>query len=406
VNPALVITAVLVILVGLLFLEYRIHKRNLKSIPIRIHVNGTRGKSSVTRLIAAGLRTHGISTFAKTTGTLPRMITDDGTEYPIARPGGANIIEQVRVISFAAHHEAQALVIECMALQPFLQSLTELKLIQATHGVITNTRADHLEWMGPTERDVALSLLGSTPCRSKLFTCEHDYMDEFRTACADRNTDLVVVEDAEIRAVTDEEMQGFTYTEHKENVALALKVCASLGVPRETALEGMHKAAPDLGAMREFRLAFFGRELFFVNGFAANDPESSERIWRIALEKHERLEQKIMVVNTRADRVERSIQLAEAMPGWPPANRYFVIGSGTYQFVKTAMNRGIPPSKIVNAEGLSVERVFEETIRLSGRSALIMGIGNTASPGIELVTYFQNRAHFEQEEGVRPCPIS
>ena len=32
------------------------HQRRLASIPIRIHVNGTRGKSGVTRLIAAGLR--------------------------------------------------------------------------------------------------------------------------------------------------------------------------------------------------------------------------------------------------------------------------------------------------------------------------------------------------------------
>ena len=61
------------------------HRRNLNRIPIRIHVNGTRGKSSVTRLIAAGLRGAGIRTFAKTTGTLPRMILPDGSEIPVDR---------------------------------------------------------------------------------------------------------------------------------------------------------------------------------------------------------------------------------------------------------------------------------------------------------------------------------
>ena len=36
-------------------IESWIHRRNLARIPIRIHVNGARGKSSVTRHIAAGL---------------------------------------------------------------------------------------------------------------------------------------------------------------------------------------------------------------------------------------------------------------------------------------------------------------------------------------------------------------
>lgn len=48
--------------------EYRRHKRNVEAIPIRVHVNGTRGKSSVTRLIAAGLRAGGRKTVAKITG--------------------------------------------------------------------------------------------------------------------------------------------------------------------------------------------------------------------------------------------------------------------------------------------------------------------------------------------------
>ena len=56
------------------FIEIYIHKLSLEKIPIRIHVNGTRGKSSVTRLIAAGLRAGGLNTFAKTTGTIPRII--------------------------------------------------------------------------------------------------------------------------------------------------------------------------------------------------------------------------------------------------------------------------------------------------------------------------------------------
>jgi len=65
--------------------EYRRHKRNVEAIPIRVHVNGTRGKSSVTRLIAAGLRAGGRKTVAKITGTLPRVVLPDGREAAIVR---------------------------------------------------------------------------------------------------------------------------------------------------------------------------------------------------------------------------------------------------------------------------------------------------------------------------------
>ena len=65
----LVSLSLLLISIGLI--EYSIHQKVLETIPLRIHVNGTRGKSSVTRLIAAGLREGGIRTFAKTTGTAP-----------------------------------------------------------------------------------------------------------------------------------------------------------------------------------------------------------------------------------------------------------------------------------------------------------------------------------------------
>ena len=91
--------------------EFFRHQRRVRSIPIRVHVNGTRGKSSVTRLIGAGLRAAGIPTITKVTGTFPRLILEDGSDVHIHRRGEANILEQVSIVRFAAKRKAQALVV-------------------------------------------------------------------------------------------------------------------------------------------------------------------------------------------------------------------------------------------------------------------------------------------------------
>ena len=387
----LTITILIIIVVVFLLIEYQTHYVYLNSIPIRIHVNGTRGKSSVTRLIAGALREHGLKTYAKTTGTLPRMIMEDGVEYPIYRPSAPNIIEQLRIVALAAKNKADALVIECMALQPRLQSIVALKFVKATHGVITNARADHLDIMGPTEKDVVMALLGTVPTKTTLYTAEQDYLAEFQAVCEDRKSTLYNLSTADIEAVTDEDLSGFTYTEHKENVALVLKVCQDLGISRAIALRGMWKAHPDPGAMSEYRVNFFGRKILFINGFAANDPESSEQIWHMALEKYHHLHRKIMVINARDDRPDRSKQIGEALINWPAADRYLLIGTGGYVLFKKAVSSGVDSSKFVYGERMTVARVFEEIVGLAGKSALVMGIGNIGGPGLELVHHFRNR---------------
>ncbi|HRZ27902.1 MAG TPA: poly-gamma-glutamate synthase PgsB [Spirochaetota bacterium] len=399
-NSMTIIAVTLLVLVIAGVAEYAVHVRNLKKIPIRIHVNGTRGKSSVTRLIAAGLNAGGINSFAKTTGTLPRIILPDGHEIPVYRPSKPNIIEQLRVVSFAARNNARALVIECMALQPYLQSLCELKLVRSTHGVITNVREDHLEIMGPEEKDVALAILGTTPVGTSLFTCERDYLPLFSQVCSDRKTGLTVVSEDEIGAISDSELSDFGYVEHPDNIALALKVCVALGVPRDKALRGMQDAGPDPGAMDDVRVDFFGKTIHFVNGFAANDPESTGQIWEMALEKHRDIGDRIMVINCRADRPDRSRQFGEHLPLWHEPDRYILVGSGSYFLLKYAIRAGANPSLFINAEGMPTEAIFEEIVNHCGERSMVMGVGNTAGPGLEIIRYFRNRSNVRRKEAV------
>ena len=383
---------ILIILIAFGLVETVLHERNLSGIPIRIHVNGTRGKSSVVRLIAGGLREGGIVTCAKTTGTLARMILPDASEYAIFRPAGANVIEQVRIVSVAASYGAKAIVIECMALQPHLQWLSESKFLKSTHGVITNARADHLDIMGPEEKDVAQALAGTTPVNAKLFTSEKRYLNHFEAAALDRKTEMITLTPEDLAAVQDESMKKFSYIEHRENVALALKVCLDLGIDHQTALRGMWKSLPDPGVMTISRINLYGREIYFVNGFAANDPESSEQIWNLALERFPGAEKRIIIFNCRSDRPQRSDQLGRAVIGWKPADLFILMGNGTYFLARAAISSGIQPKKIISVENKSETEIFETVLERSGKYAVVVALGNTKGQGLTLSRFFLNRS--------------
>ncbi|EMM96374.1 poly-gamma-glutamate synthase PgsB-like protein [Leptospira interrogans serovar Zanoni str. LT2156] len=133
------------------FLEKKSHDQILKRIPIRIHVNGTRGKSSVTRLIHSILVEEGWKVFAKTTGSTASLLFPNRSESFIFR-NKISIEEQKSFLRFAVNNDAQAIVLECMAVQPQYQRDSEELLICATHGVITNIRPDHWEWTDTEEK--------------------------------------------------------------------------------------------------------------------------------------------------------------------------------------------------------------------------------------------------------------
>ncbi len=152
----LLVIIIIAVIVGIN--EYIRHQKRIYSIPVRIHINGTSGKSSVTRLIGAGLRAGGISNITKVTGTFPRLIIEDGTETYIHRKASANILEQLSIVKYAASRKVQALVMECMALQPQYQTITEHHMIHSNIGVMTNIRLDHTDVMGHTLPEIAETL--------------------------------------------------------------------------------------------------------------------------------------------------------------------------------------------------------------------------------------------------------
>ena len=152
----------------------------------RVHVNGIRGQSTVTRIIAGMIREAGIVTIAKSTGTFAAVINQRGVDEPIDRRGPATILEQIEVCRRYVRPDVQALVIECMALKPEYQEVSERMIVRSNIGVLTNVREDHQDVMGETLPEIARSLLSTCPRDGILVTAEHnpEILAVIREVCA------------------------------------------------------------------------------------------------------------------------------------------------------------------------------------------------------------------------------
>lgn len=90
------------------------------------------------------------------------------------------------------------------------------------------------------------------------------------------------------------------------------------------------------------------------------------------------------------------MQLGRVFPTWHAADRVLLMGSGTHLFADAALAAGLEEVKLISAEGMTADEVFEQILGQSGKSALVMGLGNAAGLGLDLARYFRNRAAPEE----------
>ncbi len=387
-----ILLLIIILLSSLLgIIEFIRHQKRIYSIPIRIHVNGTRGKSSVTRLIGAALREGGIKTITKVTGTYPRLILEDGSEASIYRKESPNIIEQLSIVKYAAKRKAEAIVMECMALQPQYQWITEKKMIHSTIGIITNVRLDHVDVMGYTLPEIAKVLSKTIPDNQNFFMTETGASDVLKQT-AEKNNSEVHISNPD--SVSSKEMEGFNYIEHKENVAMAVAVCEHLGIDRNTSLNGMHKANPDAGALNLYRVNAFNKVTNFYNAFAANDYQSTLMIWNMIKEEVGFKGPKIILLNTRHDRMDRAKQLAEMLGNnlSDELDYLMLIGQSTDVVIVLSISAGVDRINIINLGWTEPSLVFEKVLSYTKDESTVVAIGNMGGMGGKVADFFENRS--------------
>ena len=374
VTLSLLVIVLTLILLGLL--ESKYHNNTIKKIPIRIHVNGTRGKSSVARLIAAGLRGGGIKTLAKTTGSSPRFIDSMGDDHIIQRFRPASIGEQIRMISKFSKEAPEAIVMECMAVHPQYQWVSEHKILQSNYCVITNVRADHLEEMGFSHNHIARSLANTIPMNEKVFTSETESIAPIIDKAIDNNSDINICNSENM---DKKYLDGFPFIEHPDNIALALGVCESIGVSKDNAIEGMRNANPDPGALSIIKLQIKKSSIHFVNAFAANDPNSTLRTLDIIKEHYNGKKKIAVFLNTRTDRQLRTQQLLDLV--FKNVNPDYLIVRGDNLdndiSIRRSYNKDLKFSLFNNED--NSELIIDKISQLDGY--IVVGIGNIVGWG-------------------------
>ncbi len=332
VYPAMVFCLIIIaVLIVVALMEAARHQVCVRAIPLRILVNGTRGKTTVTRLLQCGLKEGGYTVLAKTTGSEAVHILPDGTIKPVDRRRGVNVLrETIDFFKLASNLKVDAVVLECQAVRPESQTLVR-RLVQPTVSIITNARIDHVDVMGFSVESTAEVLRMSVPEGQSFYT-----------------SDLFFLADPSAIVVSESE----------RNKSLALKVLTDLGVYESAARRGMESFLPDIGLVGPFTVD--GRTV--INAFAANDMQSAAEV----LGAVEDLGSATVVYNNRSDREFRLLYFAKVFASC--GVRSIVVVGDHVEKSARYLSTHVSGAVVVPFKGTD-----EELLGLCGRTVICMG---------------------------------
>ncbi|MBW4681597.1 MAG: poly-gamma-glutamate synthase PgsB [Microcoleus vaginatus WJT46-NPBG5] len=388
-------------------LVYLDFQKQRDKIEWRVHVNGIRGKSTVTRYVTAVFRETGYHTFGKTTGSAARILRPDGQDYDFGRKGYPNVNEQVKMVKDFSRQKAEAAVLECMAVNPVYAKWLEEKVMRSHIGIITNVRYDHPEYMGETLEEIAESLSNTIPENGILITAETEpRLLKILKKNAKRKNSLLLVADGQTIDVSD--LAGFSHFAIEENIAIGYEIARLLKIPKNRALKAMQNAVADPGAFSVQFIKFQHYQIAWANLFAVNDRESFVQLSQKLFKQYPE-HQKVVILNNRHDRparVELFANLAHDLEfNW-------VVTLGDYE---EEVNRVFDRDKtrVINLghsskfKGASATQLLTQiTSKANSEKILLIGTVNIHTDQAELLLhFFEEQLNLETAASTEPVEV-
>lgn len=362
--------------------ERIILNRWLNSIPLRITVTGTRGKSSVTRIIASILREHGKKVLAKTTGSEAKWILPDGTENEIKRRGIPSIIEQKKLLKQANRMKVDCIVSEIMSIHPENHFAESQQILKPHIVVMTNVRLDHTDAMGNSLEQIASVFSQDVPEKAIVFIPENENFAIFSSTVERKSGQLF-----RVAPEMSHRLKAYNFSSIKnefgENIDLAYAVAKYLDIDDRVIANGIEKASHDMGHFKIWKFSVENKKknFYFVNGFAANDPQSTVNLIAKIKEDMSFSSQRIYgILNLRSDRAERTLQWIQFLQSDAGNifSQLFICGPHA-PIVRRKLKIGLV------MKHHSPEKILEIISEIADDQSVIFGFGNIAGMGRKII---------------------
>jgi len=362
----------------LIFLAYErvVLNRLRRSIPVVIAVTGTRGKSSVVRMLASVLRENGRTVLAKTTGSQAQMVLPDGSVQDIPRRGIVSILEQKKILNSAAALKVDCVVVEIMSIRPENHIVESQQILKPDIVVVTNVRRDHVEAMGETEQEIASVFQRDFPPGSSVYVPE-EYAPLFASPRPGaQGIRLIPVK----RQLTHQ-----SETDFAENLDLVAAVSKDLGVVDEAIIRGVQNSRHDIGRLKIWKRKVGDKSVFLVNAFAANDPDSTMMTYnRVAQALSASPSSFWGLLNLRHDRADRTIQWIDALREGTSSRFHTIFAIDGHSHV---VRRKI--QSVIVLPHSDAKRLTDSLIENMRDGDILFGFGNIGGLGRELIDHWR-----------------
>lgn len=352
-------------------------------------MTGTRGKSTVTRLIAGALKEDGLRVLAKTTGSKPVLIHPDGSEKEIQRHGTPSILEGKGVLSTAVQQRTQAVVIEMMSIRPELMYVESVRVFRPHILVITNTRLDHTEQMGTSKEEIAACFAAAIPGQCTVFVPDKEFFPVYQEKADSVNSKVVSVPKEAYKKDLEAQKNKSPFV---RDVQLALAVSEFLDISKNVALSGLNRIQPDFGSLKAWKSKEDGllEGCLFISAFAANEPESTRWVLDHLKAKGIFNRKKLAaLLNFRSDRGDRTLQWMHALKkGFLSGfDRIILLGEHAPIIIKK-MRSGFGQPEYIALQSGSPADITADAVP-QGRESVVVGMGNMGGLGKELIQYWE-----------------